>query len=230
MQRKIHNIYPLLLSLALLGGCATLRQDQPVKIPEIIIQTQETAEQATESALNYSTAEELSTEVTEEKLPQADNIPLPEIKNISLSDRKWDKCNSPLPVSADSDQQNHAQMMKDGHLSFWGEAYVSAEVNQPPFAAVNAEWYIGETEFNPLMQEDFGQIKPMDRYITGWTKHSSTGNIPAVKACDGKYYLHLTTPPIEEGFGVTGTWLSPRKILLISSGKTIAEKQFYLQQ
>ena len=234
MNRKIHTICLLLLTLLLPGGCTVQKQQQPVTISETLIQTQAKADQQTEYTQNYSTTEKLSTEETavktEEELPPADNIPPPEIKNINLSDRKWDECNSPLPISATSDPDNHARMMKDGHIAFWGDAYVSAEISQPPFAAVNAEWYIGKTEFNPLMQEDFEQIKPMDRYVTAWTKHSTIKNITAVKSCDGKFYLHLATPPIEEGFGVSGTWLYPRKILFISGGKTIAEKQFYLQQ
>ena len=154
------------------------------------------------------------------------------IGEIVLSDLPPNKCNEPMGVMRSADA-GHAVVMLDGNVSFWGDAYVAIEVNST-FATeiekgLQVQWFTGETDVNPFSQEDFENPGSMDRYVKKWNLHSTEENVTISKACNGKSYVHFMTPSLESGFGVTGTWLEPRKVVVIFNDE-VWEKEFYFQQ
>ena len=191
----------------LMAGCTRWPPKEPVP-------AQETSPEA--GALTLETAEE----------PASAEV----IKIIVLSDRKPDDCNVPRPLSDASDPEHHASLMADGNISFWGDAYVSAEVSAPTEDNFEVRWYIGETASNPQSSEDFETGGEMGRYVTQWEPFSSEQDIHVSEGCDGKKYVHVKTPSLESGFGVMGTWLSPRKIEFLLNGSVVKSQLFYFQQ
>ncbi len=156
------------------------------------------------------------------------------VADVYLSDQQPDNCGSPQALLDATDKDHHAKKMTDGHISFWGDAwvgvYLSAQVSGAAKGIYSANWYIGETDVNPLTQKDFSKAGSMDRYVTKWVLHSFQDKLALTINCTGKSYIHLTTPSIDSGYGVEGTWLSPRKVVILLDGKVIGEKQFYFQQ
>jgi len=152
------------------------------------------------------------------------------ISKITLSDQPPDKCNSPMGLLEASSPDHHATIMSDGNASFWGDAYIAAEISENSAKGFEVQWYIGETDSNPQGQEDFEKAGPVDRFVTNWTLHSSQRNVNPIKSCDGKFYLNVVTPSLESDFGVMGTWLSPRKVVFLFKNKIVGEQAFYFQQ
>jgi|GEM_PF-5928595 len=165
--------------------------------------------------------------VDKEKAEQSGAV----IKSITISDQQPDECNSPRELLEESDTNHHATILEDGRISFWGDAYISAEIDEKFNSdSFTAEWYIGETEVNPYSQEDFAETESINKYVTKWNLHSSQKGANPVKSCDGKLYLNLKTPSIESGFGVEGTWIGPRKLAILSGEEVVGEQIFYIQQ
>lgn len=151
------------------------------------------------------------------------------IGSIILSDLPPDDCNEPMGVMRSADA-GHAVVMLDGNVSFWGDAYVAVEVDGALSDGLQVQWFTGEIEVNPQSQDDFAIPGPMDRYVKKWNLHSTEEDVTISKACNGKSYAHFMTPSLESGFGVTGTWLEPRKVVVLLDGKVVGEQEFYFQQ
>lgn len=203
-----------MLSLAILPGC------------------QITGKQNTEIQNNSSVAEKAPIQTQETSSQETSNQAAKAviISKITLSDQPPDKCNSPMGFMETSDPNHHATAMPDGNISFWGDAYISAEIPEDSTKDFKVQWYIGETDSNPQSREDFTGTGSMDRFVTQWILHSSQTDLTPAKSCDGKLYLHVTTPSLESDFGVMGTWLSPRKAVFLSNNEIVGETSFYFQQ
>ena len=152
------------------------------------------------------------------------------IENIKISDQAPDKCGNPKDFLDKKDSNSHATILEDGNPSFWGEAYLSIALEAGAEGPFKAEWYAGETNENSLFTEDFEKGGSIDKFVSKWELHSSQDKIIPTKSCDGKSYINLTTPSLESDFGVEGTWLAPRKLVILSNDEVVGEKQFYMQQ
>jgi hypothetical protein len=222
------KIITLILSLAIFAGCQT-GGIQNTGIQNKSQPAESTVEQkVTTGTVTIQTQATSGQETLDQAATTATATPL--ISKITLSDQPPDKCNSPLDLLGTSDPDHHATIMPDGNISFWGDAYISAEVSSGTDKNFEVQWYIGETDSNPQTREDFTTAVPIDRFVTKWTLHSSQNNVTAAKSCNGKFYLNVVTPSLESDFGVMGTWLSPRKAVFLFNDEIIGEKSFYFQQ
>lgn len=176
-----------------------------------------------ETALPQAETTSSQTETASPKQPES------VVKKIVISDQGYDDCGSPMNLTEPSQVGHHADIMADGNVSFWGEAYITAEISEENDGGFTAEWYLGKTDGNPRFQENFSEGGAIDRYVTEWVFHSSQKATPT-KACDGKLYLHLKSPSLESGFGAEGTYLEPRKIIIRFNNEFVGEKLFYFQQ
>jgi hypothetical protein len=140
------------------------------------------------------------------------------VDKIVFSDQEPDKCNSPRNLKGGPDGYGR-YLDKDGSFVFFGlPVYVSAYVNEYGKGGdlVDLKWFSESLDFEA---EDGPVHKSWD--LAGVEK-----DVPVVKACDGKLYVHSKS----SASNVTGTNLGSNKIEFYSKGKLIGTGNYNITQ